>query len=52
MVEVVIKDEKVEELIPKIIDRFGSDLGGKIFVVDIPIAVYIATKKRGEDAIQ
>jgi nitrogen regulatory protein PII len=29
----------------------GSELGGKIFVVDIPIAVDVATKKRGEDAI-
>jgi len=35
----------------KIIDRLGSDLGGKIFVVDIPTAVDIATKKRGEDSI-
>jgi nitrogen regulatory protein PII len=29
----------------------GSELGGKIFVVDVLIAVDIATKKRGEDAI-
>jgi hypothetical protein len=26
-------------------------LGGKIFVVDVPIAVDLATKKRGEDVI-
>ena len=51
-VEVVVKDEQVEELISKITDRIGSsELGGKIFVVDVPIAVDIATKKRGEDAI-
>ena len=50
-VEVVVKDEQVEELISKITDRLGSELGGKIFVVDVPIAVDIATKKRGEDAI-
>ena len=30
----------------------GSELGGKIFVVDIPIAVDIRTKKTGEDATQ
>jgi nitrogen regulatory protein PII len=29
----------------------GSELGGKIFVVDIPISVDLRTKKRGEDAI-
>jgi len=50
-VEVVVKDEQVEELISKITDRLGSELGGKIFVVDVPIAVDIATKKRGQDAI-
>ena len=48
-VEVVVKDE--QELISKITDRLGSELGGKIFFVDVPIAVDIATKKRGEDAI-
>ena len=50
-VEVVVKDEQVEELITKITDRLRSELGGKIFVVDVPIAVDIATKKRGVDAI-
>ncbi len=50
-IEVVVKDEQVEELISKISDRLGNELGGKIFVVDVPIAVDIASKKRGEDAI-
>ena len=50
-VEVVVKDEQVEEIISKITDRLSSELGGKIFVVDVPIAVDIASKKRGEDAI-
>ena len=45
-IEVVVKDEQVEELISKIADRLGRDLGGKIFVVDVPIAVDIRTKKR------
>ena len=41
----------VEELISKITDKLGSELGGKIFVLDVPVAVDIRTKKRGEDAI-
>jgi len=50
-IEVVVKDDQVEELISKITDRLGKELGGKIFVVDIPIAVDIRTKKRGDAAI-
>jgi nitrogen regulatory protein P-II 1 len=50
-IEVVVKDEQVEEIISKITDRLSGDLGGKIFVVDIPIAVDLATKKRGEEVI-
>jgi nitrogen regulatory protein P-II 1 len=50
-VEVVVKDHQVEELISKITDKLGSELGGKIFVLDVPVAVDIRTKKRGEDAI-
>jgi nitrogen regulatory protein P-II 1 len=50
-VEVVVKDEQVEEIISKITDRLSSELGGKIFVVDVPITVDIATKKRGEEVI-
>lgn len=50
-VEVVVKDEQVEEIISKITDRLSTELGGKIFVVDIPIAVDLATKKRGEEVI-
>lgn len=44
----VVKDEQVEEIISKITDRLSSsELGGKIFVVDVHIAVDLATKKRG-----
>ena len=50
-VEVVVKDEQMEEIISKVTDRLGGELGGKIFVVDVPIAVDIKTKKRGEAAI-
>lgn len=50
-VDVVVKDSQVEELISKLTDRLGGELGGKIFVVDIPISVDLRTKKIGEDAI-
>jgi nitrogen regulatory protein P-II 1 len=50
-VEVVVKDGQVQDLISDIVDRLGSDLGGKIFVVDIPIALDMMTKKDGDDAI-
>ena len=50
-IEAVVKDEQVEELILEFTDKLGSELGGKIFVVEVPIAVDIRTKKRGEAAI-
>jgi nitrogen regulatory protein P-II 1 len=50
-IEVVVKDDQVEDIISKITDTLGKDLGGKIFVVDVPIAVDIRTKKRGDAAI-
>ena len=50
-VDVIVKDDQVEQLVSELADKLGSELGGKIFVVDIPIAVDIRTKKTGEDAI-
>ena len=52
-VEVVVKDDQVEEIINKLLDRIGGDIstGGKIFVVDVPIAVDLITKRRGEGVI-
>ena len=50
-VEVVVKDEQVEGLIKTFVDKIGDNIGGKIFVMDIPIAVDLTTKKIGEDAI-
>ena len=50
-VEVVVKDEQVDGLIKTIVERLGDNIGGKIFVIDIPIAVDLTTKKTGEDAI-
>lgn len=51
-VEVVIKDEQVEQLISKVRERLVDERqGGKIFVTDVPIAVDISTNAHGEDAI-
>jgi nitrogen regulatory protein P-II 1 len=51
-VEEVVKDEQVEQLISRLRERLSYDpQGGKIFVTDVPIAVDIASNKRGEDAI-
>jgi nitrogen regulatory protein P-II 1 len=51
-VEVIIKDDQLEPLINKIVERLGGDsLGGKLFVSDIHVAVDLATAKRGESAI-
>jgi nitrogen regulatory protein P-II 1 len=49
-VEVVVKDEQVEELITNILNGVGN-AGGKIFVVDVPIVVDLRTSKRGESAL-
>ncbi|MGA9150932.1 MAG: P-II family nitrogen regulator [Candidatus Nitrosopolaris sp.] len=50
-VEVVIKDDQVEESLSKLRERLRGQQGGKIFVVDVPVAIDIATNKRGEEAI-
>jgi nitrogen regulatory protein P-II 1 len=51
-VEVVVKDEQVEELIVKVREALRVEpQGGKIFVVDVPVALDITTNKRGEEAI-
>jgi nitrogen regulatory protein P-II 1 len=52
-VEVVVRDDKVDEIITKLAERIGGDpsTGGKIFVLDVPNAVDLVTKKRGESAI-
>lgn len=50
-VEVVVKDDQVAGLLSNLRERLRSTLGGKIFVVDVPVAVDIATNKMGEEAI-
>lgn len=51
-IEVVVKDGQVDGLIAKIVSELGgTDLGGKIFVVDVPIAVDLKTKEKDESAV-
>lgn len=50
-VEVIVKDDQVEALISRLVERLGDALGGKLFVTDVPIAVDLSTNKRGESAI-
>jgi len=50
-VEVIVKDVQVEDLIKSLIGKIGNELGGKIFVSDVSVAVDISTNNRGESAI-
>lgn len=50
-VEVIIRDDQVETLINRLVERLGDALGGKLFVTDVSIAVDLSTNKRGESAI-
>jgi nitrogen regulatory protein P-II 1 len=49
-IDVIVKDDQVEQLVSEL-TRLGSELGGKIFVSDISIAVDLRTKKTGDGAI-
>ena len=51
-VDVIIKNDQVEELIDKFIEKLGDDtLGGKVFVTDVQTAVDLSSKQRGESTI-
>jgi nitrogen regulatory protein P-II 1 len=50
-IDVIVKDDQVEQLVSELTDRLGGELGGKIFVSDISIAVDLRTKKTGDGAI-
>jgi nitrogen regulatory protein P-II 1 len=50
-IDAIVKDDQIEELVSELTDKLGSELGGKIFVSDIPFAVDLRTKKTGIDAI-
>ena len=50
-VEVVVKDEQVEDLIKNMREKLGDKIGGKIFVTDVAMAVDLTTGNREESAI-
>jgi nitrogen regulatory protein P-II 1 len=52
-VEVIVRDDVVEGLVQKILERFGGDpnLGGKIFISDVVGAIDFVTSKKDEEAI-
>jgi nitrogen regulatory protein P-II 1 len=52
-VEVIVRNNIVEDLTQKILERFGGDpnLGGKIFISDVVGAIDFVTKKKDEEAI-
>ena len=51
-IEVVVRDDQVDSLLHKIVDKLrASDIVGKIFVVDVPVAVDIRSNKTGEAAL-
>jgi nitrogen regulatory protein P-II 1 len=50
-VEVVVKDEQVEDLIKSLREKLGDNIGGKIFVMYVDIAVDLTTGNRDDSAI-
>jgi nitrogen regulatory protein P-II 1 len=51
-IEVVVRDDQVDSIIYKIADKLrAGDIVGKIFVLDVPIALDIRTNKTGESAL-
>jgi nitrogen regulatory protein P-II 1 len=50
-VEVIIKDDQVENLISRLVESLGDTLGGKLFITDVPVVVDLSTNRRGESAI-
>ena len=52
-VEVIVRDDMVEEITQKVLERFGGDpnLGGKIFISDVVGAIDFVTKRKDEEAI-
>ena len=50
--EVVIRDEQVDDIVHKIVDELAKpNVGGKIFVIDVATAIDLATKEHGEKAL-
>ena len=50
--EVVVRDDQVDDIVNKIVDELAKpNVGGKIFVVDVATAIDLATKEHGEKAL-
>jgi nitrogen regulatory protein P-II 1 len=50
-VEVVVKDDQVDLLLRKIMDRLGANEISGIFVLEVPLTLDIKTGKKGESGI-
>ena len=51
-IEVVVRDEQVDDIVNKIVDELAKpNVGGKIFVIDVATAIDLATKEHGEKAL-
>ncbi len=51
--EVVVKDDQVDGIVSKVVDELANPaIGGKIFVSDLDTVIDLATKERGEKALQ
>jgi nitrogen regulatory protein P-II 1 len=51
-IEAVVKDEQVDTILDRLSSSMNDpSLGGKIFVVDVPMAVDLGTSQRGESAV-
>ena len=50
-VEVIIKDDQVENLINRLVESLGDSIGGKLFITDVPVVVDLSTNRREESAI-
>ena len=50
--EVVVKDDQVDGIVSRIANEVANPaIGGKIFVVDVAIAIDLVTKEQGEKAL-
>lgn len=51
-IEVVVRDEQVDDIVNKIVDELAKpNVGGKIFVIDVATAIDLTTKEHGEKAL-
>ena len=46
-IEVIVKDKQVEDLVETIVEKTRDRIGGKIFVIDVPMAIDLVTEKNG-----